>query len=196
MPYRGKHKYRSSILLLLTIILILPVLLKGQSKAADTMYREHSPVKATYWSLLPGAGQIYNKKYWKVPIVYLGFGVIGYFAVANRQEYLTYREAYICSATLGDECNNELANKYSTDDLRSIRDYYRRNMELSYIVGGAWYILQMIDAVVDAHLYYWNVDDDVTVKVEPTTIPFSTQTKSLLNTNTSYINGIKISINF
>jgi len=182
--------------ILLVLNVVIPKYSFAQKKDIDTLYLEHSPKKATYWSLIPGAGQIYNKKYWKVPIVYVGFGVIGYFAVTNRTEYIKYRDAYICSATLGEQCENELALKYSTGDLKIIRDYYRRNTELSFIVGAAWYVLQMIDAVVDAHLYYWNVDDDISLKVEPV-INSSTLTPHMyLPGEQQSMNGIKITVKF
>ena len=174
---------------------MIPTTTYCQKKTADTLYQEHSPKKATYWSLLPGAGQVYNKKYWKLPIVYAGFGIIGYFAVINRNEYLKYHEAYVCSATLGEECTNELAQKYNTTDLKSIRDYYRRNTELSFIIGGVWYILQMIDAVVDAHLYYWNVNDDISLKVQPVINPVVLPHTNY-NGQQPSMNGIKITVNF
>jgi len=174
---------------------LIPTTTYCQEKAADTLYQEHSPKKATYWALLPGAGQIYNKKYWKLPIVYAGFGVIGYFAVINRNEYLKYHDAYVCSATLGEECTNELAQKYSTTDLKSIRDYYRRNTELSFIIGGVWYVLQMIDAVVDAHLYYWNVNDDISLKVQPVINPVVIPQPNYYDQHPA-MNGIKITVNF
>jgi hypothetical protein len=154
------------------MLLILILLVIGNISAQDTVKDKEpkqrkekkekvrdpkDPHKATLWALLPGAGQIYNKKYWKLPIVYAGFGATTYFIISNRQEYIKYNEAYICSAKEdnsedGFVCSDPLAVKYSTSDLQTIRDYYRRNLELSFIVTAAWYILQMLDATVDAHL--------------------------------------------
>lgn len=182
--------------LFLLLNMVTPQNLFSQKNSPDTLSVEHSPVKATYWSLIPGAGQIYNKKYWKVPIVYAGFGVIGYFAVTNRTEYIKYRDAYICSATLGEQCENELAQKYSTDDLKVIRDYYRRNTELSFIAGAAWYVLQMIDAVVDAHLYYWDVDDDISLRIEPVINSPAITPHLFLPVEQATMNGIKITVKF
>jgi len=175
--------------------LALPHKSIAQGKASDTLYLNHSPKKATLWAILPGAGQIYNKKYWKLPIVYAGFGVIGYFAITNRNEYLKFHDAYICSATMGDQCDNPLAQKYNTEDLKTIRDYYRRNTELSFIVGTAWYILQMVDAVVDAHLYYWDVSENLSLRVEPVITPVY-GTPSKFPTNQSPVNGLKITVKF
>ncbi|UBM63471.1 DUF5683 domain-containing protein [Candidatus Sulfidibacterium hydrothermale] len=124
------------------------------------------PKKATLMALVPGLGQIYNHKYWKLPIVYTGFGVIGYFVVTNTQYYQDFKDAYNCKVTDPD-CKNPLAEKYSEETLKYIRDYYRRNMQLSYIIGGAWYLLQLIDANVDAHLSHWNVSDDLSLDISP-----------------------------
>ncbi len=153
-----------------------------------------SPHRATLWGFIPSAGQIYNKKYWKLPIVYAGFGVTGYFAFSNRSEYLKYKEAYMCAEREDNEegyvCENPLAQRYNKNDLLSITDYYRRNMELSFILMGAWYILQILDATVDAHLYYWNVDDNLTLKVEPVIQPFNIPNELPAH------NGVRITLKF
>ena len=165
---------------------------------SDTLKREktHSPRKATLLALAPGAGQIYNKKYWKLPIVYAGFGVTGYFAITNGIEYRKFNEAYVCSvnAEEPEDCDNELAQKYSESDLQTFRDYYRRNMELSYILMGVWYILQILDATVDAHLYYWEVDDNISVEWKPVIQPAAVA-KPLPGFEHAY-NGISIKVNF
>ncbi len=187
-------------------LIFLVVILGGFSALAQTdsltvskksvELQEHSPHKATLLALVPGLGQIYNRKYWKLPIVYAGFGVTGYFAMTNRTEYKKYREAYNCSVTLESECTNELAIKYSADDLQTIRDYYRRNMELSYIIMGAWYVLQMLDATVDAHLYNWEVNDNLSVRVDPIIQPIQlAQPNSALPSSVTP-NGLRIMVSF
>ena len=134
-------------------------------------FSDHSPKKATYFAIIPGLGQIYNRRYWKLPIVYAGFAVTGYFAYTNRIEYKNYKEAYICASNAEADpdyiCDNTLAQKYSVASLQSGMDYYRRNMELSYILMGVWYILQMLDATVDAHLFYWDVSDNISIQAQP-----------------------------
>jgi hypothetical protein len=195
MPNKKQIKRK---LIVFFFCLLIPFVAFSQKKASsDTLYQEHSPVKATWLSLIPGAGQIYNRKYWKLPIVYGGFGVVTYFVVINRNEYLKYKEAYKCKVDLGDACDNELAEKYSAENLHDIRNYYRRNMQLSYILGGAWYLLQMLDAVVDAHLYYWDVSDDISLKVEP--VMNITPTNPIPLTAPAVepeMNGLKISVKF
>lgn len=173
------------------------VISQNESVKTDTLApKVHSPKKATYLALVPGLGQIYNKKYWKLPIVYAGFGVTGYFAFSNRSLYLDYNEAYKCSVNLGEDCTNVLAEKYTSDELSTIRDYYRRNMELSYIIMGAWYILQILDASVDAHLYYWEVDENLSVDIQPVIQPVNMYQQSLPTQNNASFNGIKVSFKF
>jgi hypothetical protein len=193
----NRNKIKRKIINIFLLVFFLPLTILAQKKD-DTINKKHSPTKATYLALIPGVGQIYNKKYWKLPIVYAGFGTISYFVVINRKEYIKYKDAYKCKIQYGDECTNELAQKYSEENLRNIRNYYRRNMQLSYIIGGGWYILQIIDAVVDANLYYWNVTDDISLKIEPViNINNSTQTlpESTIS-DYSKMNGLKISVNF
>jgi len=187
------------IALSVSVLLLKPAMAYGQKekkKESDkkTTVRELSPHKATLWAIIPGAGQIYNRKYWKLPIVYAGFAAFGYFGITNRQQFRKYKEAYICSAKADNDdnftCDNPLAEKYSTADLNSIANYYRRNRDLSFILMGAWYVLQMLDATVDAHLSYWNVDDNLTLKVEPVIQPFNMPNELPAH------NGIKLLLNF
>lgn len=138
-----------------------------------TKYKEHSPHRATIYSLiLPGLGQVYNKKYWKIPIIYAGFGVFAYFITFNSREYNAWNEAYIFALENPDggvPPINDYYERYGYDPniLKSQKDYYRRNRDLTYILASLWYLLNVADAAVDAHLMTWNVDDDLSIRVEP-----------------------------
>ena len=140
------------------------------TESADTATYKHSPQKATLYSMvLPGLGQAYNKKYWKIPVVYAGFGVLGYFAIMNGNEYRKYRQAYDY-VTQGDQSipiDNDYVDKYAPEQLAQGRDYYRRNLEFTYILTGFWYILNVVDAAVDAHLYNYSIDDDLEIRLKP-----------------------------
>lgn len=142
-----------------------------QKKRKKKIIGYRSPKKATLMALMPGLGQIYNHKYWKVPIVYTGFAVLGYFIVTNTHEYHIFRDAYNATADSASAANNPYASKYSAQQLQVVRDYYRRNMQLSYILTGAWYILQIVDANVDAHLTHWNISNNLSLEVEPVISP-------------------------
>ena len=146
-----------------------PILVEQSSQTA-LRTRHHSPKTATWLALIPGAGQAYNRKYWKMPIVYAGFGTTIYFAVTNNNEYHLYRDAYDYKMGTKTDVSQQAideAAKYTPDNLITLRDYYRRNMELSWIITAAWYVLQIIDANVDAHFFYYEISDDLTFQVEP-----------------------------
>jgi hypothetical protein len=132
----------------------------------------HSAKKATIYSaVLPGLGQAYNKKYWKIPILYAGFGTLIYFINFNGKEYRAFRDAYNIVAT-GDTANfmsNEYVVRYNANltQLQEGRNYYRRNLELNYILTGLLYILNIVDASVDANLYNFDVGDDLSIRFDP-----------------------------
>ncbi len=141
--------------------------------ADSVLMKKHSPRKATMYStLVPGLGQIYNRKYWKLPILYAGFGVMTYFIVTNTDSYLDYRCAYIESVNGNYNGNySELVNRYSEAELLSATDYYRRNLELSILITALWYVLNIIDATVDAHLYTYNINENLSLRVAPDLLP-------------------------
>ncbi len=156
--------------------LILSTPSQAQSKkddGADSLaaIKLHSPHKASIYSaVLPGLGQAYNKKYWKIPIVYAGVGTITYFALDNRKEFRIAKEAFnYVSGEHDYPIDNKYVGRYSASDLITIRDYYRRNMELSWILLGAWYLLNIVDATVDAHLFYYDVSDELSLELFPVT---------------------------
>lgn len=150
----------------------------------------HSPKKATLLALIPGAGQAYNRKFWKMPIVYAGFGVTTYFAITNGNDYHLYRDAYDYKMGTKTDVSTqaqEEAAKYTADNLITLRDYYRSNMELSWIITAAWYIIQIIDANVDAHFFYYDINDDLTLHIEP-------QFNKINEFNWGYGNNIGLSL--
>lgn len=152
--------------------------------------KQHSPTKATIMSTcLPGLGQVYNKKYWKVPIIYAGLGIMAYFIVSNSQEYSKYKGAYIASVnndTTGKY--QDLIKKYSAQDLLSAQDYYRRNLEISCLLTGVWYILNIVDAAVDAHLFTFNINKDLSLKVDPVFMGHAM--------SRNFTSGIRLSLRF
>lgn len=129
--------------------------------ASDTVVMEaetvKSPSKAIMYALvLPGLGQAYNRKFYKMPIVWAAMGGAGWAISFNTREYKIASEEY---------ANNP-------DDLneRYLR-YWRRNMELSYIAMIAVYALQVVDAYVDAQLYSWDVTEDLAMGISPSLQP-------------------------
>lgn len=154
------------------------------------MEKQHSPTKATIMSaLLPGLGQIYNKRIWKVPIIYAGFGILTYFIISNAQEYNIYKGAYTEKVdSIFNGKYPDLVSNSTETDLLAGREFYRRNLEISCLLTGVLYILNILDAVVDAHLFTFNINQDLSLKVEPVLMgPVYNQRGS---------SGIKLSLKF
>lgn len=129
------------------------------------------PARASMLSAtLPGLGQIYNRRYWKVPIIYAGFGAIAYFVELNNGEYQKYRAAYFARVD-GNPNTVDDFPFYSTDVLQRAVNIYRRNLELTYLLGAALYLLNILDANVDAHLKDFDVGESLSFGIIPAVIP-------------------------
>lgn len=134
--------------------------------------KKHSPFKATIMSAaLPGMGQVYNGKWWKVPIIYGAFGGLIYSSVANDIKFRTYKKAYLIRVDDDPNTTDEFEGQYSDANLRELVDFYQRNRDISLIFTGVIYALNIIDASVDAHLKDFDVSDDLSLKVRPTLQP-------------------------
>jgi len=136
---------------------------------------KHSPLSAAAYSLaLPGAGQIYNKKYWKLPIVYGGLGWMGYRIYRSTKIHKIYRDAYL--TRIDDNFTNDTTLVfYSDSNLDNLRLASKKQQELAIIGFGVVYILVAVDAFVDAHLWSFNVNDDLSMSVGPTLLPPTAQ---------------------
>lgn len=135
----------------------------------------HSVRKATLLStFLPGAGQIYNRKAWKVPIIYGGFVGLGLAIKFNHDYYKDFNNALLSRYDSDTTNVDEYAGKYSDDDLRNLSSDYRRNRDFMIVISTLVYVLNIIDAHVDAHLFSFDVDDNLGMQVQPTlhTSPF------------------------
>lgn len=129
---------------------------------------DHDPEKAYKRSLaIPGWGQIYNRSWWKVPIIYAGFGTIGYFIFDFNKQYRRIRNAYI--AKLDGETEFDGIDLVATSDanLISVRDFNRRYRDLNIIFGVLWYGLNVVDAFVEGHLKGFDVSDDLSLHFRP-----------------------------
>jgi hypothetical protein len=141
------------------------------TRAALVKRPPHPPKKAALMSAcLPGLGQVYNRKAWKVPIIYAGFGGLGYGLGFNQVYYKRYRNALRFRYD-DDPTTNDVYPLYSDDDLVTLKQYYQRFRDLSIIGMAALYTLNVIDAAVDAHLFYFDVSDDLSLQVTPYMIP-------------------------
>ncbi|MFK7000267.1 DUF5683 domain-containing protein [Flavobacterium oreochromis] len=133
------------------------------------------PAKAAFYSaLLPGAGQAYNKSYWKIPIVYAAIGTGAYAYFWNQKRYDSFRTEYIKRSAKDPDLNPEYA-RLTDDKLIQGQQFYQRNRDLSLLITVALYALNIIDANVDAHLQQFNVNDGLTIRPEIQTNDFNAQ---------------------
>jgi hypothetical protein len=141
------------------------------NKVAITKQSVHPPKRAALMSAcLPGLGQIYNRKIWKVPIIYAGFGGLGYGFAVNQSRFAQYRDAL---RVRYDDDPNTIDNfpQYSDDNLVTFKQFYQRWRDLTVIGMVALYTLNVIDAAVDAHLFHFSVDDNLSLHVMPYCLP-------------------------
>jgi len=132
------------------------------------------PKKAgLYAALLPGMGQIYNRQYWKLPIVYGGLSVAGYFIVRNTKDYNSLRSAYISRIGQGSgPYTDEYADIYKdTDQLKQLQDDANRLLNLTIVFSGVAYVAQILDAVTSAHLRNFDISRDISLHVRPVMLP-------------------------
>ncbi|MEG1622944.1 MAG: DUF5683 domain-containing protein [Alistipes sp.] len=144
----------------------------------------HVKKATTLACICPGAGQIYNRSYWKVPFVVGGFAAMIYCIDWNNRGYQRFRKAYTLRANYDDALEkhskdpetypkpeastDEFHGRYATSFLKNLKDNYRRNRDLCIIVTAGIYILQIVDAHVDAHLKDYDISDDLSMNIEPT----------------------------
>lgn len=130
-------------------------------KAKDTLKSTEidplRPSKAAFYSaIVPGLGQAYNKKYWKIPIVYGAIGTSLYFYIDNNKKYHSYRDAYKRRLA---GFNDDQYQYLDDSRLVTAQRFFQRNRDLSLLVSVGFYILNIVDANVDAHLIQFNVSD-------------------------------------
>lgn len=184
IPYSLKNKRNicfgfASRLIIAGLLLVCPVAKAQQQEnlivesqdtvtiIPDSVFQKHSPRKAVMYSLIcPGLGQVYNKKYWKIPFIYGAGGAFLYYINYNQTKYKKFRNAIY----------NEIDTQqrvvidgypYEYDDLDIVRDYYRRYRDLSIAGLAAIYLLSAIDAMVDAHFFYYDLSDNLSMRIQP-----------------------------
>ena len=137
----------------ISVILIILLVCK-QSINAQT--KEKSPRKAAILSMyVPGAGQVYTKKYWKIPIIYAGLITSAYYIKESHDLYDLYKQTYL------NRMNGQSDDlDYTDSELITLKDYYKRNREISIMLFSLTYILNIIDASVNAHLS-WIIKRDI-----------------------------------
>jgi hypothetical protein len=172
---------------------IAPNTNKSSKSVVFKRNENHSAKKAGMLSaIVPGLGQVYNRKYWKVPIVYGALGGVGYLAYTNTIYYRFWHDGLIIKNAITNKQktnadfiafaqNSKYRTKATTLSVEALsskseaefqaeNDYYRRNRDLSFFFMGILYLANILDATVDGHLYNFDVSDNLSFRLQPTYI--------------------------
>lgn len=121
-----------------------------------TFHMKKSPWKAVLYSaVVPGLGQLYNETYWKVPVIAVAAGYLGYVILHNNSQFRDYRDSYAASIT-PENPNGDL-------NLKNYREFYRDQRDQFILYFGLFYLINLADAYVDAQLYDFNVSEKITL---------------------------------
>ena len=132
-----------------------------------------NPKKAALLSIIPGGGQLYNKRYWKLPFVYAAYGGIGYYMIYNINRRKSFNAAYAQRLELSelppcdDLCQQIVASNLSTESVKARRATQLKQLQLSYIGVFAVVVLTAAESFVDAHLRSFDVSDDLSLQFKP-----------------------------
>lgn len=157
------------VLFILAILCSLLVQAQQVKKEGETPKKKEpmsTVKKATLLSLIPGGGQVYNKHYWKVPVIYVGFAALTYSYLFYNEVYNDVRQSYIQKINKEPVTNPEYAN-VPEEMLYSLRETYRKSRDLSVIGFAGLYVFNLVDAAVDAHLKGFDVGDQLSMRIKP-----------------------------
>lgn len=165
-----------------------------KTSVADTVKAKKQVKKAIYGkartaailsAIIPGAGQAYNRQYWKMPIVYAALGGLGYWAYSNNKNYKYYSNNL--RAIYDDDPNTNNSSRYSADQLITEKNGVKKYRDMALILCGVAYALNIIDANVSAHLKTFDVSDDLSLQFKP---------YSTIGYNNTLQTGLSIKLNF
>ncbi|MBL7832689.1 MAG: hypothetical protein JNK18_01980 [Cyclobacteriaceae bacterium] len=145
------------------------VFLKSDTATIASYASRYDPRKALLFAaILPGLGQVYNKKYWKLPLVYGGFAGFGYGVSFYQSGYKEFKGALFDLLESGESTIKVRNQDWNEQSLRTVVNRYRRERDFFIILSAGMYLLQMIDAHVDAHLKEFDLNPNLQVKIQPT----------------------------
>jgi hypothetical protein len=142
----------------------------SQPDSISTKLQKHSTKRATLYStFLPGLGQLYNKQAWKIPVIYGAGTVVTYLAITNHNGAKKFKTEYL-SRVNGGVTNPDYAN-WTDEGVLAKYNEYEQAFELSIIVGGVFYLINIIDALVYAHLFSFDISDSLSAHINPLYCP-------------------------
>lgn len=143
--------------------------------SADTQVKPYvfspNPKKAgLYSAIMPGLGQLYNRQYWKIPVVYAGLVVAGYAISGNLTKYQAYRRAYIGRINNANPTDPYIGI-YDSAQLKQLQNDYSKYLDMSILFSSLGYLLHIVDAITAAHLHNFDISRDISMKMSPLVLP-------------------------
>jgi len=130
------------------------------------------PKKAILYSaILPGLGQVYNRQYWKVPIIYAGMAAAFIAYDFNNSRYQQYKKAYIARIDNNPSTTDEFVGLYTDANLKTLQDSYKRFADMTILFTAVGFAIQSLDALTAAHLKNFDVSKDISFRFRPTVLP-------------------------
>lgn len=123
-----------------------------------------------YSAIIPGLGQFYNRQYWKVPVIYAGLAVAGYYFSDNLKNYQSFRKAYIGRIN-NPYPTDQYVKTYTTDQLNQLQNDYNKYLDLTVLFSGVGYALQVLEAITAAHLKNFDISRDISLHMQPVVFP-------------------------
>ena len=148
----------------------LPAVSEAKANIVDTTPFVTPKKTALFSAVVPGLGQFHNKQYWKIPVIYGLIGVSVYFLNDNIKNYNAFRREAAGRVSLDPNFESKFPN-YNDQQVKDAQDYYRRNLDLTALLTAVGYTLQVIDAVVFAHLKGFDISDDISLNLRPVLMP-------------------------
>lgn len=141
-----------------------------QDSTTSTAFQPNPKTAGLYSAILPGLGQAYNRQYWKVPIIYGGLAVAGYFINYNYTNYQSFRKAYV------GRINNpypadQYVGIYDINQLQQLQNEYYKYLNLTVLFTTVGYTLQVVEAITGAHLKNFDISRDISLQVQPIFAP-------------------------
>lgn len=147
-----------------------PVALVKANAVADTTPFVTPKKTGMFSAIVPGLGQFHNKQYWKIPVIYVLVGASVYFLNDNIKNYNAFR-AEFANRNSPNPVYNDKFGIYTDQNVKDLQDYYRKNLDLTVLFTALGYTLQVIDAVVFAHLKGFDMSEDISLNMRPVMTP-------------------------
>lgn len=150
------------------------ITIEADTLISDSLKKSKPSRAFLYSAIVPGLGQAYNKKYWKIPVVYSALGSAAFFFNKNNLQYKRYLKGLVELYQYDQDTTTALTIFEADADKSKLtlqKDVYRRNRDLNMILFFAVYLLNAVDANIDAHLSDFDVSDDLSIQIKPDVLP-------------------------